>query len=148
MSRPTPSAIEQTLGTDLVHAIARQDARALRRLIATPVTFRAVTPRRFWDAETAVEVADVMVGVWFGPDKKVTDISWLAADSVGDVAKVSYRLLVDLATGPSVIEQVIYYTVEEGLIVDLRLVCSGFRPIQQPDALTMAPAGRPSGRPT
>jgi intein/homing endonuclease len=106
-----------------------QDAKALRTLISTPVTFRAVTPKRFWDAETAVEVADVILGVWFGPDKKVTDITWLATDTVGDVEKVSYRLRVDLESGPSVIEQVIYYTGAEGQIVDLRLVCSGFRPV-------------------
>ena len=129
MSRPTHSAIERSLGTDLAHAIAGQDAAALRSLISTPVTFRAVTPNRFWDAETAVDVADVILGVWFGPDKLVTDISRLATDRVGDVEKVSYCLRVDLESGPSVIEQVAYYTGVDGRIVDLRLVCSGFRPL-------------------
>ena len=100
----------------------------LRGLLATPVTFRAVTPRRFWDADTAIGVADVILGVWFGPDKQVTDITSLATDSVGDVQKVSYRLRVDLESGSSVIEQVIYYTQVDGQIVDLRLACSGFRP--------------------
>jgi hypothetical protein len=129
MSPPTPSVTDRLLGNDLAHAIARQDAKALRSLISTPVTFRAVTPKRFWDAETAVEVADVILGVWFGPDKQVTDIASLETDSVGDIQKVSYRLRVDLESGPSVIEQVIYYTEADGKIVDLRLVCSGFRPI-------------------
>jgi hypothetical protein len=128
MSQPTPSATDRSLGTDLAHAIAMQDARALRSLISTPVTFRAVTPRRFWDAETAVEVADVILGFWFGPDRQVTDIMSLETDRVGDVEKISYRLRVDLESGPSVIEQVIYYTQADGHIVDLRLVCSGFRP--------------------
>jgi hypothetical protein len=129
MSQPTRSATDRSLGTDLAHAIVSQDARALGSLISTPVTFRAVTPRRFWDAETAVDVADVILGVWFGPDKKVTEVSSLAVDSVGDVEKVSYRLRVDLESGPSVIEQVIFYTGADGQIVDLRLVCSGFRPV-------------------
>jgi hypothetical protein len=128
MNRPTPSATDRSLGTDLAHAIASQDAQALRSLISTPVTFRAVTPRRFWDGETAVDVADVILGGWFGPDKQVTDISSLATDSVGDVEKVSYRLRVHLESGPSVIEQVIYYREADGRIVDLRLVCSGFQP--------------------
>jgi hypothetical protein len=128
MSRPTPSATDRSLGTELARAIPRQDAQALRSLISTPVTFRAVTPRRFWDAETAVGVADVILGVWFGRDKLVTEISRLATDRVGDVDKVSYRLGVDLESGPSVIEQVIYYTEADGQIIDLRLVCSGFRP--------------------
>jgi hypothetical protein len=129
MSRPTHSATERSLGADLAHAIAGQDATALRSLISTPVNFRAVTPKRFWDAETAVEVADVILGIWFGPDKVVTDISGLATDRVGDVEKVSYRLRVDLESGPSVIEQVIYYTGLHGQVVDLWLVCSGFRPL-------------------
>jgi hypothetical protein len=74
-------------------------------------------------------VVDVVLGVWFGPDKQVTDIDSLASDSVGDVEKVSYRLRVDLESGPSVVEQVIYYIEADGHIVDLRLVCSGFRPV-------------------
>lgn len=110
MSRPTRSATDPSLGTELVHAIAAQDAGALRGLPSTPVTFRAVTPRRFWDAETAVDVAEVIVGAWFGPDKQVTNIISLATDIVGDVQMVSYRLSVDLESGPSVIEQVVYYT--------------------------------------
>lgn len=101
----------------------------LRSLLSTPDIFRAVTPRRFWDAETAIGVADIILGVWFGPDKQVTNIASLATGSVGDVRKVSYRLEVTLQSGPSVIEQVIYYTQAKGQIVDLRLVCSGFRPL-------------------
>ncbi|MGI8457312.1 MAG: hypothetical protein ACR2LI_04255 [Propionibacteriaceae bacterium] len=129
MSLPTLSATEHGLGTELAHAIAAQDAAALRGLLSTPVTFRAVTPRRFWDADTAVGVADVILGVWFGPDKHVTGVTSLATDSVGDVHKVSYRLRVDLDSGPAVIEQVVYYTQKDDQINDLRLVCSGFRPI-------------------
>jgi hypothetical protein len=130
MSQPTLSATDRSLGTLLAHAIARQDVKGLRGLLATPVTFRAVTPSRFWDAETAVGVADdVILGVWFGPDKRVTEITSLETGTVGDVEKVSYRLRVDLASGPSVIEQVIYYTQTDGQIVDLRVLCSGFRPI-------------------
>jgi hypothetical protein len=129
MSRPTRSATDRSLGTLLAHAIATQDPAMLRGLLSTPVTFRAVTPLRFWDAETAMGVVDVILGVWFGPDKQVTGITSLTTDRVGDVHKVSYRLQVSLESAPSVIEQVIYYTESKGHIVDLRLVCSGFRPV-------------------
>jgi hypothetical protein len=128
MSLPTRSATDRSLGTELAHAIAAQDARTLRGLLSTPVTFRAVTPHRFWDAETAMGVVDVILGVWFGSDKQVTDMTSLATDNVRDVQKVSYRLRVSLESGPSVIEQVVYYTESKGVIVDLRLMCSGFRP--------------------
>ncbi len=128
MSRQTLSATDRSLGIELVYAIAAQDAGALRGLLSTPVTFRAVTPGRFWDAETAIDAAEIIVGVWFGPDKHVTDIISLATDKVGDVQMVSYRLSVELESGPSVIEQVVYYTSTDDRITDLRLVCSGFRP--------------------
>jgi hypothetical protein len=129
MSQPTRTVSERSLGRELAHAIATQDAGVLRGLMSTPVTFRAVTPRRFFDADTAVGVVDVILGRWFGPDKQVTAIDSLATDSIGDIHKVSYRLTVDLESGPSVIEQVVYFTEAAGQIVDLRLACSGFQPI-------------------
>ncbi|PRZ40723.1 hypothetical protein CLV47_11420 [Antricoccus suffuscus] len=128
MNQPTHSVTDRALGAEIAYAIAAQDAEALRRVLSTPVTFRAVTPRRFWDAETAVGAVDIILGTWFGPDKQVTEMTSLATDSVGDVKKVSYRLSVELESGPSVIEQVIYYAETDGQITDLRLVCSGFRP--------------------
>jgi hypothetical protein len=129
MKPPTRSATEQSraLGEQLVLALADRDAARLRGLFGTPVTFRAVTPRRFWDADTPVGVADVFLGPWFGEDVVVTDVVALETDRVGDVHKVSYRLAVQHAGSPAVIEQVAYYSAVEGRITDLRLVCSGFR---------------------
>ncbi len=112
----------------MVHAIAAKDPGALLGLFSTPVTFRGVTPRRFWDAETPVGVADIALGTWFGPDKTITDVTSIETDTVGDVHKVSYRMAVELESGPSVIEQVAYYSEQDGKITHLRLVCSGFRP--------------------
>ena len=127
MKQPTPSATE-TLGARLAVAIADRDQAALRALFATPVVFRAVTPRRFWDADTPVGVADIVLGTWFDPTKQVTDVTVVEDDVVGDVSKISYRMTVSTHSGPSVIEQVAYYTEGRGQITHLRLVCSGFRP--------------------
>src|SRR3954466_6089863 len=115
MKQPTRSATDGSLGARMARAVGGKDASTLRALFATPVTFRAVTPRRFWDAETAVGVVDVFLSVWFGPDKHVTEMTSLTTDNVGDVQKVSYRLKVGLASGPSVIEQVMYYTESKGV---------------------------------
>jgi hypothetical protein len=122
-------ANDRSLGAQMAYAIAAKDATALRARFSTPVTFRAVTPRRFWDAETAIGVSDIVLGAWFGPDKTITDVTFVESDTVGDVKKVSYRMKVDLASGPSVIEQVAYYSEHDGQITHLRLVCSGFRPV-------------------
>ena len=125
----TAASTDRALGERLALAIAAKDSDSLRELFSTPVTFRAVTPRRFWDAETPVEVADIVLGTWFGPDKRVTGIIAIETDTVGDVAKVSYRMAVRLESGPAVVEQVAYYSEQDGRITHLRLVCSGFRPV-------------------
>lgn len=126
MSRPTPSATE-SLGARLAVAIAGRDQAALRALFATPVEFRAVTPRRFWDAETPSEVVDIVLGTWFDETKQTTDLCLVEDDAVVDALKVSYRMSVLTDAGPTVIEQVIYYAEQDGQITHLRLVCSGFR---------------------
>ena len=128
MMQPTPSASDRSLGAQLAHAIAARDAETLTGLFSTPVTFAGVTPRRLWDADTPGGVTDIVLGTWFSPDKRITDLISVDADTVGDVAKVSYRMAVDLQTGPSVIEQVAYYDEQDGLITNIRILCSGFRP--------------------
>src|SRR6478752_6190459 len=128
MSRPTPSATE-TLGARFAAAIEVRDRTALRNLFATPVQFRAVTPRRFWDAETPSDVADIVLGTWFDESKQITQVSLVEDDTVGDISKISYRMSVATESGPTMIEQVAYYTVRDEQITYVRLVCSGFRPV-------------------
>jgi hypothetical protein len=113
----------------MVHSIASQDIGQLIRLFSTPVIFRSVTPNRFWDADTPIGVSDIVLGAWFGPDKSITAVTSIETDSVGDVQKVRYRMTVDLESGPSVIEQVAYYSQRDGKITEMRLLCSGFRPL-------------------
>jgi hypothetical protein len=120
-----------SLGERLAHAVAAKNEAALQALLSTPVRFRGVTPRRFWDAETAPGVVDIVLGTWFGPDKSISGILSIETDLVADVQKVSYRLAVDLESGPSEIEQVAYFSQQQGKITDLRIICSGFRPVVQ-----------------
>jgi hypothetical protein len=130
MKQPTPSATEQALGIQLARAIADQDAATLRALFATPVAFSAVTPKRFWDAETPVQtVDDILLGSWFGPGTVVTGMTVQDSGMVGDVEKVSYQLTLVRNGVPSVVEQSAYLITNAGLITELRLACSGIRPV-------------------
>ncbi|MET0997506.1 MAG: hypothetical protein ABWX73_02220 [Marmoricola sp.] len=138
MSRPTPSAtevgehpVERSLGEQLVRAIAAKDAGRLRSLFSTPVTFRGITPRRFWDAETAVEVVDeIMLGRWFDPGTTVTEVTSVETGTVADVHSVRFRMSLVLASGQAAVtEQTAYFGAADGRITDMRLVCSGFRPV-------------------
>ena len=84
----------------MARAIADQDATRLRALFATPVIFRAITPRRFFDAETAVEVVDeIILGRWFDPGKTVTEVIALDDERGGRRQRVSFRMAVELASG-------------------------------------------------
>jgi hypothetical protein len=128
MSRPTLSATE-TLGVRFAAAIEDRDRTALRNVFATPVQFRAVTPNRFWDAETPSDVVDIVLGTWFEDRKRITQVTLVEDDTVGDISKISYRMSVATDSGPTVIEQVAYYAVQDDRITQLRLVCSGFRSV-------------------
>jgi hypothetical protein len=130
MKQSTRSATEQALGIQLAQAIADQDTAALRALFATPVAFSAVTPKRFWDAETAVQaVDDILLGAWFGAGTVVTGMTVLDSGMVGDVEKITYQLALVRDGVPSVVEQSAYLNLDDGLISQLRLACSGIRPV-------------------
>ncbi|HEX4726228.1 MAG TPA: hypothetical protein VH298_00425 [Jatrophihabitans sp.] len=130
MKQSTRSATEQALGIQLAQAIADQDTAALRALFATPVAFSAVTPKRFWDAETAVQaVDDILLGAWFGSSTVVTGMTVLDSGMVGDVEKITYQLALVRDGVPSVVEQSAYLNLDDGLISQLRLACSGIRPV-------------------
>ena len=61
--------------------------------------FRAVTPRRFWDAETPIGVEDIVFGAWFPDEMTVTDVQLLERDPVTHTGKFAYRLSVDTPVG-------------------------------------------------
>jgi len=127
MSRPTPSATEQARA--FVEAIAAQDASRLRGLLATSVRFRAVTPRRFWEADTApVAVDEIVLGTWFAPDVTVHALEDVQVDAVGDLTGFRYRMRLGRDGERYVVEQSGYLHVTGDAIDDVRLVCSGFLP--------------------
>lgn len=129
MSLPTPSATETDPGTALVEAIVVGDPDQARRLFSTPVDFRAVTPSRAWEATTPDEVADIVLGRWFGPDRGRRTLARLDQDRFGDRHRLVYRLDVHGPDGEQVVEQTAYFSLEDGLICWMRVACSGFRPV-------------------
>jgi hypothetical protein len=70
-----------------------------RELLAPDVDFRALTPDKFWEASSASEVVDdVILGRWLEPTDRI-----------------------------DALEQPAYFTVADGRIAWLRIMCSGFR---------------------
>ncbi|QXJ22894.1 hypothetical protein AGRA3207_003971 [Actinomadura graeca] len=119
-----------TLGERFARALAAKDRHALRTLLGDPIDFKALTPGRHWDAESADEVVDgIVLGRWFEPDDHIERLLHVATDRVGDREHLSYRLEVRTGDGRHLVEQQVYYAVADDRIVWLRVLCSGFRPV-------------------
>ena len=127
MEQATSAAIE--LGEAYVEAVVTGDADRMSELLADDVDFRAVTPRRAWEAGTPAEVVDIVLGHWFTPGGGRRELVTSSSDRFADRERVSYRMLVHGPDGDTLVEQTAYYTVRDDRIAWMRVACSGFRPV-------------------
>lgn len=115
-------------GRAFARAVAAKDRAGLLEVLADDVDFRALTPGRPWEADTADGVAEVLFGSWFEPQDEVRGLLAVEdGDPVGDTWRVAYRLAVRTPDGDFTVEQQAYYRTRRGRIVHLRVLCSGFR---------------------
>jgi hypothetical protein len=127
---PTSSATSSPaslLGPAFAHALARRDFHQVAAILCPDVEFRALTPRRAWEAPTADETVRVL-RTWFDDATVVDDVLSVRTDSLADRHSVTYRFAGGRPGGRFVIEQHAYYTERDGQIGWMRLLCSGFRP--------------------
>jgi hypothetical protein len=118
------------IGERFARAVAAKDAPALLGLLAPEVDFRAMTPVRFWESNSAVEVVDdVVFGKWFEPTDLIESIEGIENDVVVDRERVGYRFRVTNADGAFVVEQQAYLGVQDDRIAWLRIMCTGYRPV-------------------
>jgi hypothetical protein len=121
-----------TAGLALAEALSAKDAAALRAVLVDDVDFRALTPRRHWSASTAHEAVDeIILGHRFEPSDRIHTLVSVCTDHVADCEHVAYRLRVGNADGDFLVEQQAYYTLTAaGRIGWMRLLCSGYRPVE------------------
>jgi hypothetical protein len=117
------------VGQQFVKALARKDATELKALLRPDVNFRAMTPRRFWEAEDPDTIVDeIILGTWFGPTDEITEVVDIETSTVASRERVGYRLGVTNPTGSYVVEQQAYFDVNNGQISWLRIMCAGYLP--------------------
>jgi hypothetical protein len=63
--------------------LAAKDVEAVRAVTTQDVNFRAMTPGRFWEANTHAELAEVLFGSWLEPTDEVMA---LLSTSTGEVS--------------------------------------------------------------
>lgn len=119
-----------TTGRRFAEAIATRDRDAFAATLSNAVDFKGLTPRRFWEASSPDEVADVVLGTWFEESDHIDAHVVTDGEDVHDTHLVSYRFDITNDDGRHVVEQQVYYRVDPNDRIDYaRVVCSGFRPV-------------------
>ncbi len=124
--------MDMPVGERFARAIAAKDAPALLGMLSPQVDFRAMTPNRFWETNSAVEVVnDVIFGHWFKTTDRVEAIEVIEHDVVADRERAGYRFRVTNESGTYVVEQQAYLSVREGQVAWLRIMCAGYQPVDE-----------------
>jgi hypothetical protein len=121
-------ADEHTLGTRFARALAAKDRNAIAALLDPQIDFRALTPKRVWEADDPETVLATLLANWFEPEDQIDELQRLETDQVADRERVGYRFAITNPEGSFVLEQQAYLTGRDGRISWMRIVCSGYRP--------------------
>ena len=92
------------LGPRYVAALAAKDTDRLVALFASDVDFRALTPRRFWEADSPQRVVHEVLYEWFEPQDVIERVDYVEAGHAGDRERVDYRFLIRNPDGPFIVE--------------------------------------------
>jgi hypothetical protein len=114
-------------GPAFAHALAARDFDKLRALLDPEVEFRALTPRRTWEADGDSPTVDLFRN-WFDEATVIEQVEQIETHTVGDREHLVYRFSGHDDEAPFVIEQQVYFTERGGRINWMRMMCSGFRP--------------------
>lgn len=121
----------ETIGQAFVAALADKDAARLKGLLRDDVRFRAVTPGRCWESDDAGTVVDeIVLGTWFSPERRITEVLAVESEQVGPLERIGYRFGAEWAAGRFVVEQQAYLESTDGRISSIRILCSGYLPVE------------------
>jgi DNA-binding IclR family transcriptional regulator len=119
-----------TLGGEFASALAKKDSSRLLELLAPEIDFQAMTPRRTWQASDPEAVLSIVFGHWFEDADHIEALEALDTDSVADRQRVGYRFSVSNPEGRFLVEQQAYLSERDGQIVWMRVLCSGYQPVE------------------
>jgi hypothetical protein len=122
-------AVNQTLGEQFAHAVAAKDDAAVLELLHPELDFRAMTPARFWEAAEPKDVVDILA-TWFGNRGTLEQVVQVDTDRFADRERVGYRLQFRDGDAVQLVEQQAYLSERDGKIGWLRIMCTGFRPVE------------------
>lgn len=115
---------------EFVEAILARDFAGACGLLHPEVDFRAMTPKRVWEADGPGGVEEVLRDWFEHPEREVERVEPTERAVVQDTARVGWRVHGSGADGRFEYEQQAYVREEGGQVVWLRVMCSGPRPAQ------------------
>lgn len=114
-------------GEAFIEALGMRNFDTLEKLFAPEIRFRALVPKGVREGATAREAAN-WLRFWF-ENADVFTLEKFSNEQVVDRLHISYLLNLHKPDGWYEIEQQVYCVVQNNVISDLALVCSGFRPV-------------------
>jgi hypothetical protein len=121
---------QQTLGATFARALAAKDFERIAELMDPQIDFRALTPRRDWEAGDPEAVISTVLKQWFKDSDEIESLDRLETGAFADRERVGYRFSGHNPDGRFVLEQQAYLSAHEGRIVWMRVLCSGYRPVE------------------
>jgi hypothetical protein len=118
-----------TLGTDFARALAAKEFDRVRELLHPEIDFAGMTPRRSWRASDPDTVIADILRSWFADSDEIEALDHLEQDAFADCERVGYRFSVRNPDGRFLVEQQAYIAPREGRIGWMRVLCSGYRPV-------------------
>ena len=116
------------VGSRYVAALAAKDTEALLGIFASEVSFRGMTPGRFWEVSSPSDVVQDVLYKWFEPDDIVDAVEHVEVGKLVDRQRVVYRFRVRNGNGMHRVEQCAYFDLDDdGLVSRMNVMCSGFR---------------------
>jgi ketosteroid isomerase-like protein len=120
-----------TLGSEFAQALAAKDFDRVAALFAPDVEFRALTPRRYWEPGGPEEIVSGVLREWFKDSDEIEAVEKVETDLVADRERVAYRFRVRRDGELFLVEQQAYLSQRDGRIAWMRVLCTGYRPIEQ-----------------
>ncbi|HEV3070220.1 MAG TPA: nuclear transport factor 2 family protein [Solirubrobacteraceae bacterium] len=124
------SAVPVSVIDGFLDAILARDFQRARGFLHPEIDFRAMTPKRVWEADSPAAVEEVLRAWFEHPERNVERVDPTDPVSVGDSLRVGWRVHGTGADGPFIFEQQAYVREDDGQIVWLRVMCSGPRPAE------------------
>jgi hypothetical protein len=110
-------------------ALAQKDYDAVTALMKPDIDFRGMTPRKIWESEDRDDVVSRILCSWFEDSDHIEELLQLETDEIADCERVGYRFRVTNPDGSWVVEQQAYVRESDGQIDWMRVMCSGYRPL-------------------